>query len=121
MDTSLINHLAEILNHDDTTEIVFIAENGNEVSIEDAIKQKIKGTIVEKKFSKKEELSRLLFNKERMGIEDFLTAVSTFEKAIQTLWDNSSYGFKSKNYNHLKEVLSKYQIKEMNKRETNNN
>ena len=57
MDISLINHLKEILDQDDTTEIVFIAEDGNEVSIEDAIKQKVKGTIVERKFSKKEELS----------------------------------------------------------------
>jgi hypothetical protein len=116
MQNAIINQLSEILNQDDTTEIVFIAENGNEVSIEDAIKQKIKGTIVERKFSKKEELSKLLFNKERTGIEDFLTAVSTFEKTIQTLWENSGYGFKSKNYEHLKDILSKYQIKEMTKK-----
>ncbi len=117
MQNAIINQLSEILNQDDTTEIVFIAEDGQEVAIEDAIKQKTKGTIVERKFSKKEEVSKLLFNKERMGIEDFLTAVDTFEKTIQTLWENSGYGFKSKNYEHLKDILSKYQIKEMTKRE----
>ena len=117
MDTSLINHLKEILDQDDTTEIVFIAEDGNEVSIEDAIKQKVKGTIVERKFSKKEELSKLLFGKERMGIEDLLSAVDTFENAIRSLWEGSGYAFKAKNYEHLKELLSKYNIKEIKKRE----
>lgn len=117
MNTSLIDQLSEILSQDDTTEIIFVGEDGKEVSIEDAIKQKVKGTITERRFSKKEEISKLLFNKERMGIEDFLTTVETFEKTIQTLWENSGYGFKSKNYEHLKDILSKYQIKEMTKRE----
>jgi hypothetical protein len=117
MENSLIGQLEEILNQDDSTEIVFIAEDGNEISIDEAIKQKTKGTIVERKFSKKEELSRLLFNKERMGIEDLLTAIETFEGTIKTLWEDSGYAFKSKNYEHLKDILIKYQVKEITKRE----
>lgn len=116
MGKTFIGQLAELLNKDDHSEIIFIDEDGNEISIEAAIKQKIKGTIVEKKFSKKEEIAKLLFGKERMGIEDLLSAVETFEKTIYTLWEHSGYAFKSKNYNHLKDILSKYQIKEMSKR-----
>lgn len=117
MENTIVNQLSEIVNQDDSTEIVFIAEDGNEVSIEDAIKQKIKGTIIEKKFSRKEELSRLLFGKERMGIEDFLSVVDTFETTVQTLWEDSGYAFKSKNYEHLKDVLTKYNVKEIKKRD----
>ena len=117
MNTSFIDQLSEIVSQEDTTEIVFISEDGNEVAIEDAIKQKIKGTIVEKNFSRKEELSKVLFGKERMGVEDLLTAVDTFEKTIRSLWEDSGYAFKAKNYEHLKEVLSKYQIKEIKKKE----
>lgn len=117
MENSLINQLSEIVNQDESTEIVFVAEDGKEVAIEDAIKQKIKGTIVEKKFARKEELSKLLFGKERMGVEDLLSAVEAFEKTIQTLWEDSGYAFKTKNYSNLKDVLSKYNIKEIKKRE----
>lgn len=117
MENAIINQLSEIVDQDDSTEIVFLAEDGQEVSIEDAIKQKIKGTIVEKKFSRKEELSKMLFGKERMGVEDLLSAVDTFEKTIRSLWDDSGYAFKAKNFEHLKELLSKYNIKEIKKRE----
>jgi hypothetical protein len=117
MENTIINQLSEIVNQDDSTEIVFIAEDGNEVAIEDAIKLKIKGTIVEKKFSRKEELSKLLFNKERMGVEDLLSAVETFETTIRFLWDDSGYAFKAKNYAHLKDLLSKYNVKEIKKKE----
>jgi hypothetical protein len=117
MKNSLISQLSEILSQDEGTEIVFIAEDGNEISIEDAVKLKTKGTIVERKFSKKEELSRLLFDKERIGIEDLLAAIETFEGTIKTLWEDSGYAFKSKNYEHLKNILSKYQVKETIKRE----
>ncbi len=117
MEKSIIDQLAEILSTDDQTEIIFVGEDGNEVSIELAIKQKIKGTIIEKKFAKKEEISKLLFDKERISVEDLLTTVDTFEKTIYTLWENSGYAFKAKNYAHLKELLSKYGIKEMNKKE----
>lgn len=119
MENTLIDQLAELLNKDDHSEIVFVSEDGNEVSIPDAIKQKIKGTIVEKKFSKKEEIAKLLFHKERIGFEDFLTVVDTFEKTIKVLWESSGYGFKAKNYEHLKDILSKYGVKETNKREKN--
>jgi len=117
MENRIIEQLAELLIREDQTEILFVDENGNEVSIESAIKQKTKGTILEKKFSKKEEISKLLFDKERIGLEDLLNAVDTFEKTIYTLWENSGYAFKSKNYEHLKGILSKYGIKEMTKRE----
>ena len=117
MEKPVINQLAELLGKDDQTEIIFVGEDGNEVSIELAIKQKIKGTIVEKKFARKEEISKLLFDKERISVEDLLTVVDTFEKTIYTLWENSGYAFKAKNYEHLKALLSKYGIKEMGKKE----
>lgn len=120
MELSLIDQLAEILNKDNSTEVVFVDENGNEISIQEAIKNKIKGTIIERKFSQKEELTKILFGKERMAVEDFLKVVETFERAIYTMWENSGYSFKSKNYPHLKDILSKYNVKEINKRDIKN-
>lgn len=114
----IIAELTTILSKDDSSEVIFVDENGNEVSIQDAIKNKIKGTIVEKKFSQKEELTKLLFDKERMGVEDLLSTIEAFEKTIYTIWESSGYAFKSKNYEHLKEVLEKYKVKPISKRET---
>jgi hypothetical protein len=65
----------------------------------------------------KHEVYRLLFSKERAGINDFKLLISTYENLISFVWENFAYKVKTDNQKELADIIEKYGLKKVKTRE----
>jgi hypothetical protein len=75
----------------------------------------VKGTPV--LVSGKKEIYQLYFGKERISPADFLKLDEVHTELMKFIWDNFSHKVKSESQESLGDILNKYQLKKINKRE----
>jgi hypothetical protein len=67
--------------------------------------------------SSKHKIYKLLFSKERAGINDFKLLVNTYENLITFVWENFNYKMKVDSQKELSEIIEKYGLKKVKTRE----